>query len=405
MTLIRRVLALDPCGELNKELMQPRHCWAVMPARPDNRSTQVLFADVLEALGKRTMSSYGGRAANHTEALAFAWLAAGTIGHLAVRDAQLLDPRRLRALCTLTAACGTTTWLIDETHPNDRRAATRDTLAIGDATESELLAARHASTIESEPVRYPESQSRLPDVHFLAFLPMAKEQLSPEDFDALLPAYRHALDTTRDWLTTETSPTEEAFAHHLHRLTAATIDFDDLLVLTRGAQAGAFLAGWNARIDANRFAHRGAGQILPVTLDSTAWAALGTLVRPADAAACVLAVRGLTVDQIAAISWSDVSADGDMVSVNGERRAVPTEGRVLLRAQHLHRNLSGALSDQYLAAGTKDPLVTPKRVGALLHAVARDTGVVLRARHTARTVSERSRWTHRLGVSLTPIAA
>ncbi len=113
-----------------------------MQARPDSRASQVLFADLLDTLGKQSMSSYRGRAANHSEALALAWLAAGPTEHLVVRGSHLLGPKNLRRLCTLTTACGVTTWLLDELHVNDGRAAARDALAAGESSVAELLAER-----------------------------------------------------------------------------------------------------------------------------------------------------------------------------------------------------------------------------------------------------------------------
>ena len=385
MTLIRRVLALDPCGDLHKELRRARDGWGVIRARPNNRASQVLYADLLEAIGKTTMSSYRGRAANHTAALAYAWLAAGTIEHFAVRGAQQLDPKRLRDLCTLTAACGITTWLIDETHPNETRATTRDRLAIDDATISDLIAARARAAEPAKPMRR-RRETRLPDVHFLAFLPTAQEQLPYDEFDALLPDYRHALAATRDWLDAEPEPTEPAFAHHLYELTKHTTHLDSTLVLARGAQAGAFLAGWYALVDVNRFVHRGAGQVIPVRLASDDWSALATLLRPADAAVCALAVTGLTVSEIAALPADCVADDGSVVTFDGTARCLPEQGRVAVVAQHIYRNLVQPTSDQYLATGAKDSVVTSKRVGALLHAITRNTGVVLRARQRARDI-------------------
>ncbi|MGZ4417552.1 MAG: hypothetical protein ACXVRV_05185, partial [Gaiellaceae bacterium] len=398
--MLRRVLAIDAAGALDEELVLHRPGWAVMQARPDNRAGQVLFSDLLDALGKRSMSSYRGRAANHSEAIAFAWLAAGPTEHLVVRGSHLLGPKNLRRLCTLTTACGVTTWLLDELHVNDGHGMARYGLVTSDSNVAGFLAARALSpTTKLEDA--PRSFAAVPDVHFLSFLTAARELLPPEDFDTLLPGYRHALTTTRDWLLATEDATEEAFARHLHDLTAHTPDLNLLTVLARGAQAGAFVAGWHARVDVNRFAHRGASQVLPVTLRPEDWRALDALLRPADAATCVLAALGVTVNDIATITPVQVSDDGNVVTINGEASEVPAEGRHLLVAQHVHRNLVQPESAHFLAAGTKDPAVTPKRVGALLYTVARDTGVVLRARNTARSASKESRWTHRLGVSLT----
>ena len=111
------------------------------------------------------------------------------------------------------------------------------------------------------------------------------------------------------------------------------------------------------------------------------------------------------MNEIAALPADGVADDGSAVTVDGHREIIPEQGRVAVVAQHIYRNLVQPTSDQYLATGAKDAVVTPKRVGALLHAITRDTGVVLRARHTSRVISETSRWTHRLGVSLTRIAA
>lgn len=404
MTLLRRVLAIESTDELDAELSQRRTGWAVMHARPDNRAGQVLFADLLDALGKRAMTSYRGRAANHSESIAFAWLAVGPMKQLIVRGAHLLGAKNLRRLFTLTTACGVTTWLLDELHVNDGRASARDALKTIEASVGDFLSERSRSPVV-EPIPVATPTIAVPDVHFLSFLPAARDLLPPEDFDAVLPRYRHALTSTRDWLAEVGDATEEAFAHHLDGLGGSTTDLNELTVLARGAQAGAFVAGWHARVDVNRFAHRGASQDVPIALHAEDWTTLDSLLRPVDAATCVLAALGIAVDDIATLAASDVSDDGAQVATNGTVRAVPAEGQHVLVAQHIHRNLVQPASELFLATGSKDPDVTPKRVGALLHSVARDTGVVLRTRHTSRSVSDRARWTHRLGVSLTRISA
>jgi len=403
MTL-RRVLVLDSKDELDAELSERRHGWSVMQARPDSRTGQVLFADLLDALGKRAMTSYRGRAANHSESIAFAWLAAGPTEHLVVRGAHVLVAKNLRRLCTLTAACGVRTWLLDDVHVNDGRASARSGLNALEASTNELLTERSRSPVVEPPAKVTRTIT-VPDIHFLSFLPAARDLLPPEDFDALLPRYRRALTTTRDWLSEVDDTTEEAFARHLHALGADTTDLDELTVLARGAQAGAFVAGWHARVDVNRFAQRDGSQDLPITLGPREWAALDSLLRPVDTATCVLAALGVAVDDIATLVASDVSDDGAQVATHGRVRVVPPEAHHVLVAQHIHRNLVQPRSELFLATGSKDPDVTPKRVGALLHSVARDTGLVLRTRHTSRSVSDRARWTHRLGVSLTRISA
>lgn len=245
----------------------------------------------------------------------------------------------------------------------------------------------------------------VPEVHFLGFLTTARRLLSEEQFNTILPTYEHALRTTQAALKRDPRPSEETFARHLHDISAETSDMNKLTVLARGAQAGAFLAGWHAKVDVARFAQRGAARGIPTALSRSEWTRLTNLVRPSDAAACVLAVLGYTVNEMAKLEGDQVAHDGSTVIVDGQPTDVPTPGQHFLVAQHLYRHLVVDETGRFLATGPKDPENTARRLGALLHEVSRDTGVLLRARNAPRCIDKSTRWTHRLGVSLTRLVA
>ena len=139
-------------------------------------------------------------------------------------------------------------------------------------------------------------------------------------------------------------------------------------------------------------------------LEPHEWAQVGRLYRPCETAACALTTLGFSVDKVPEVLTHQVATDGSSVQTADGEIDVPLAARPLLAAQHIFRELVQSRSDRFLVHGTKGAVVTDNWVGRLLKLATRDTGVVLRGTKASRKSIETTRWTHRLGISVTRLA-
>ena len=405
MTLLYKVSTLSNPLAADEELTIQRPRWAVMRARPNFKENgQVLWADLLDALGKETSSALRGRADSHSEALAFCWLTAGDVTDVVVAGAHLLPPRPLIELCSMITSTGVRTWLLYDIETCDERELAEQSLGLRTLSLDEFLQRRHQS---GEPETATETPifPVVPDVHFLGFLDIAREVMTPSDAHLTEACFINARDAMRCRLMAATDVDEHQLAMQLHEITAQTNDLNELVTLVKGAQAGAFSCGWHARVDVHRWAQRGMVAGLSLHLNESDWTKLARQHRPHEAATCVLSTLGFSVDSVADVRSADVADDGSYVLRAGTRLEVPPSARHLLVAQHIFRQLVGADSDRFLVQGPKEPAVSETWAGRLLRVVTCDTGVVLRGWNASRKSMEGTGWTHRLGVSITRFAA
>lgn len=405
MSILFKVSTLADALAADAELTVQRPGWAVMRARPNFKENgQVLWADLLEALGHEVSSSLRGRAGSHSEALAFCWLAVGDVTDLVVAGAHLLPPRSLGDLCAMTAATGVRTWLLYDIETCDEREEAELNLALATESLERFFEIRQARG-EVQPLVSTQSFPDVPDVHFLGFLDVVGQVLSAEDADLACRTFRAGRDRMKERLTGVAETDENGLAMHLHEITAHTNDLNELTALVKGAQAGAFACGWHARVDVSKWAQRGMVAGLSLHLDEADWEKLSRQHRPHEGATCVLSTLGFSVDVMPGVRATDVADDGSFVVRDGGTIEVPTRARHLLVAQHIYRELVGAETDRFLVQGPKEPEITDKWAGRLLRVVTQDTGVVLRGWHASRKALDGTGWTHRLGVSITRLTS
>ncbi len=405
MSILFKVSTLADAPAADAELTVQRPGWAVMRARPNFKENgQVLWADLLEALGHEVASSLRGRAGSHSEALAFCWLAAGDVTDLVVAGTHLLPPRSLTDLCTMTTATGVRTWLLYDIETCDERAKAELKLALTTESLERFFEVRQARG-EVQPLVSPRPFPLVPDVHFLGFLDAVAQVLSAEDADVAGRTFRAGRDRMKERLTGVAETDENGLAMHLHEVTAHTNDLNELTALVKGAQTGAFACGWYARVDVSKWAQRGMVAGLSLHLDEADWEKLSHQHRPHEGATCVLSTLGFSVDLMPGVRAADVADDGSFVIKDGRTVEVPAPARQLLVAQHIYRALVGAETDRFLVQGPKEPEINDKWAGRLLRVVTQDTGVVLRGWHASRKALDGTGWTHRLGVSMTRLAS
>ena len=129
-TLFKVSTLTDPIAS-DGELETDRPGWAVMRARPNFKEHgQVLWVDLLAALGHDLDSTERGRASANADVQALCWLAASDIDELVVAGANLLPPSSLRDLCTLTSSQGVRTWLLYDIEVTDEREEAEISLAL-----------------------------------------------------------------------------------------------------------------------------------------------------------------------------------------------------------------------------------------------------------------------------------
>lgn len=405
MSILFKVSTLDDALSADAELNIHRPGWAVMRARPNFKENgQVLWADLLSALGHEVSSSLRGRAGSHSEALAFCWLAAGDVTDLVVAGAHLLPPRSLIDLCTMTTATGVRTWLLYDIETCDEREQAELNLAFTTESLVRFLEIRRAcgelqGATEARP--FPV----VPDVHFLGFLDAVATVVGEDDAGLVSQTFRRGRDRMRERLAEDADADEHRLAMHMHELTAHTNDLNELTALVKGAQAGAFVSGWYARVDVRKWAQRGMVAGLSLHLSDDDWEKLSHQHRPHEGATCVLSTLGFSVDVMPALRAEDVADDGSTVIKDGVAVAVPEPAHHLLIAQHIYRALLGAESDCFLVQDSKEAEVNANWAGRLLRLVTRDTGVVLRGWNASRKTLDGTAWTHRLGVSMTRLAS
>ena len=403
-TLFKVSTLSDPVGA-DRELLVERPGWAVMRARPNSTEKgQLLWIDVLHALGHDINSSTRGRASANADLLAYSWLAAGGVDDLVVAGAHLLPPNSLRSLSTVTCSLGVRTWLVYDIESADEREEAELSLCPTTIELADFLGRRAESGVVNQAaatIAFPVT----PDSHFLGFLDVAEEVLSTEDYQLVEERHRFGKEAMLQRLDTSPVVDEDSLARHLHEITAHTNDLNEVTAIVRGAQAAAFTRGWHPKVDVARWIQRGMVAGLERHLEPHEWAQVGRLYRPCETAACALTTLGFSVDKVPEVLTHQVATDGSSVQTADGEIDVPLAARPLLAAQHIFRELVQSPSDHFLVHGTKDAEVTDKWVGRLLKLVTRDTGVVLRGSSASRKSIETTRWTHRLGISVTRLAS
>ncbi len=405
MGTLFKVSTLANPATSDREIEIARPGWAVMRARPNLREHgQVLWADLLHALGHNLDSSERRRASANADIQALCWLAVGDVEDVIVAGANLLPPASLRDLCALTSSQGVRTWLLYDIEVADEREEAEVSLALESIDLEELLNIRSRGGLAESGRKRPPFPAA-PDVHFLGFLDMAREVLKEKDLALVTERFEQGKVQMLIRLDQASEIDEDLLAASLHEITVHTNDLNELTAIIKGAQTAAFIRGWHPRVDIMAWSQRGTVAALARHLEPEEWTQIARLYRPCDAATCALSTLGISVDEVGDILATAVADDGSTVEHHGDVIEVPEPARPLLVAQHLFRDLIGTDSDRFLVHGPKSEEVTSLWAGRLLKVVTRDTGVVLRSHAARRKSREGTTWNQRLGVSITRLAS
>lgn len=400
MSLVRRICAQTDPEACDTEIALNRDGWACLVTRPGLSSgSQVLWEDLLTAIGHDVPLSTRGRAMNHAMSRVLCWLAVSNIDNLVVASANDLNPTSLADLCAVCSAIEVTVWLVYDVEPRDDREAAIDRLGAVDTPVDAFLAARRRAP-QSQPVPAASEPEAAPDVHFLAFLHTAEACMSEEGFAEARLRFEEGRGAMEHELAILEDVSEASMSEALHRVTAGAIRVSDALPIVRGAQAACFQAGWNVQVDVERWVLRGQGAPLATALTDDQWKSLSRIQRPGDAACCALAILGASIEDMTSLSREDFGADFESVLIDSRATPVPPPARPLLQAQDIHHALTANSDDPYLILGTKEPEVTPKWIAGVLRRASEDTGITLRARMASWAGGSNRRWTHRLGISV-----
>lgn len=405
MSLVRRICAQKDPEACDTEIALNRDGWACLVARPGLSSgSQVLWEDLLTAIGHDIPLSTRGRAMNHAMSRALCWLAVSNIDHLVVASANDLNPTSLADLCAVCSANEVTVWLVYDVEPRDDREAAINRLGASDAPVDTFLEARRRATQSPTVSAAPEPEA-VPDVHFLAFLHTAEASMSEEGSAEARIRFEEGRRAMERELAILEDFSEASISEALHRVTAEVSPVAHALPIVRGAQAACFQAGWNVQVDVERWVLRGQGAPLATALTNDQWQSLSRIQRPGDAASCALAILGASIEDMTSLSREDFDTDFESVLIDSRSTPVPPPARPLLQAQDIHHALTATSEDPYLILGTKEPDVTPKWVAGVLRRASEDTGIALRARMASWARGSNRRWTHRLGISVKELSA
>ena len=405
MGSLLKVSTLTDPSATDRELRIDRSGWAIMRVRPNFKEHgQLLWVDLLAALGHDLDSTERGRASAYADIQALCWLAASEFDDLVVAGANLLPPNSLRDLCSLTSSQGVRTWLLYDIEVSDEREEAEVSLLLEVVELQRFIEIRRAAGTTLAGDGRPAFPV-IPETHFLGFIDMARDVVSPADLAVVAERFEQGKVQMLAKLDQAADVDEGSLARFLHDITIHTNHLNELTSIVKGAQTAAFMRGWHLRIDVANWSQRGMVASLARHLEPDEWSQIGRLYRPCDAATCVLSTIGISVDDVGTVRTDDVARDGSTVTHNHEQLEVPEPAQRLLVAQHIFRHLVGSDSDGFLVHGAKSVVVSSLWAGRLLKLVTRDTGVVLRSPKARRKSMESTTWTQRLGISITRLGS
>jgi hypothetical protein len=404
MTLLHKVSTLPDPVSSDEDLAVQRKGWAVLSVRPNFKEYgQVLWSDLLTSLGHDLSTSSTDRALTNSDLFAYAWLASDLTDDL-VAGANLLPPRSLVELCSVTASLGIRTWLLYDIESCDEREEAEHGLSMIEVPLGEYLEIRRqAAPVESDGKCVPFPL--VPDVGFLGFLATAESVMSPEDFALTAERYHLGRCEMRERIERLTDRDESAIASQLHEMTVHSNDINEITAIVRGAQAGAFRSGWHLMVDVQQWILRGMMTSLGLKLEDADWRSLSRLYKMHELCVCSLSTLGMSVEDMPDVTADAVADDGMSVTHKGTQLCVPEQAQRFLVAQHIYRLLVGAETDRFLVQGPHDDGVNDKAAGRILKLVTRDTGVALRGHASSRRRAEGTGWMRRAGVSISRFAS
>ncbi len=398
----------------------------VIEASPDSRNLHWLALDVLRALGKEQGHAGSPRNSQRLWDWARAWTAGEQIQDLIVTRAQNISLREWNYLVELAVFSGARLWLISQ--GGSLRRTQRDMvdkewpfrrMSAEDFLGQWAGASRKADAVELEASATTPLDAGLPELpgdDFTTFRAACRDLLSADDFervDELLADHR--ADTHR-WLTGRLAGeelTEDELAEHLRARMRTCRNQREMLVLLRAAQISLFHAGWLVKVSLPRLAQRLGETEQVYGLDEAAARLLRGYSSPRYAAlgVVVLATRAGT-PEIEPLNLSDVTADGDLVTLASASAEIPDYARGILRTHLLCMDLIHAdtkddglfLQETGRETGDRgDGRASARALSNATSQITKDTGLSLSASWNALTVDTPRSWVQRHGVGVSAL--
>lgn len=348
------------------------------------------------------------RSANLATANATAWIVADGVTDLVVAHAEWLKPGVVTDLLHAAFVSGTRTWLIADTQMPEELyqfALSWDCEPIEPAEFARRWSQRpdRDQPITTSPAPPSERFPAVPNDDFPTFYAEARHHLTPEEWSRFDRTFRTIFEDAMCLFDGGTGSEEELSAG-LHRLVEHASDRGEIVTRIRAAQVAAFRARQLLLVDIDRFLLRSVEVVSAGRLDASQWKRLNGFAKPRDAALAVLAVIGLSPDEIVGLGENDVEPTGASVTVRGRTLVVPEEGRGSLVAQHLFRLAAGIDGSLPFVSGTpRERVPSVRGTRQRILAASRNTGVAIRTQRDAFARRDLQAWTHRYGVSIRPI--
>lgn len=406
MNTLYKVSTLSDPASSDRELHIERPGWVVMWVRPNfKQHGQVLWADLLDAIKHDLLSSsLQKRAGSNCERLAYAWLAVESFDDIVIAGANLLPPKALIQLCTLTTSLGLRTWLTYDIETCDERAEAEASLMMQPVDLHDFLERRRHSGEHVSNTKAPAFPA-VADVNFLGFLDIAEQTLDKDALSRVSERYHFGRTEIRRRIQLAHDIDEHYLAMQLHEITACTNDLNELTCVVKGAQAGLLVEGWHVQVDIKRWAQRGMVAGVSQFLSDDDWRKLSQLQLPQEAAACVLSTLGLAADEMQDVLSSEVSDDGASLRRADQQIDVAKPARKLLTAQHIYRDLICVDDNNFFASEGDERAIHPRWASGILRQVTQTTGVVLRGWNASRKSVEARGWPQRMGISVKKLAS
>lgn len=400
MSLINYLVLHDDDSKLNDEMTLLRNGWGVLRSRPDvSDSGQVLWQDLMNAIGHGSSLLAGAKSPNRSQTKAFCWLATSGIKSLVITAANFLTPFQVGDLSSMASALGIKLWLIYDVAPRDERKVSLLRLQPQLGTIDDFLNLRSLSPFE---VTHKDDlpMVQVPQSHFLQFLEICAETLSTEDFQKALSLAEKGKSEMLERFDIDQIDDKESIALALHQISSEFSDINEIRCIIQGASIAAFLRGWSIKLDLTRWVERGSISELSMYLGPKQLAALSKLQNSCFLAICILSVLGISPDAMQAVSTEEFNADVSTLHFNGRIIEIPNAFRNLLITQMIFRNLIGDIENPFLVQGPKEHQISPRWIGDALRLITGETGVPLRGSTARRRPNNGADWFSRGGIKV-----
>lgn len=377
----------------------------VVTLRPATRRIGWVAHDVLAALGKTNLHAGTGRSSDRDWALVPVWLAAHRITDVVLCDTDHLPDDVAGHLLRGLTGARARVWVVAGGSVGEPTAAALANWPVAHATLDELHAALPQPTGGDTPAAADDTvpwPASVPDADFCVFRAACRDTLPAEAFATVDARYRdtHARAGTR---LDADGVTDHTVRGLLADEIAAAATQAELTTRVRAVQAAAFTRGGLLAVDLYELLAAQPAAPRQAAADPATWRRLRAYRPPHRPVICALTAAGLAIDDLRAATVADAHPDGSRLATADGGVALPEGSAPFLRAQRLHRLLSGAEPDDpLLASPTGEPL-GERAVAATLGDAMRELGIPLLNGQAIRRRPGDSRWLAGRGFALTPL--